>query len=374
MVLPFVVRKRRAFALVPQITVRVLAGAAHTNTGNKSKKRGKMTYVLQFIGGLSFFLYGMTVMGKSLRALSGGKMEKILARMCRTPIRGVIFGALVTAAIQSSSATTVMVIGFVDAGIMTLRRAVGVIMGANLGTTITAWLLSLSGVSGSAPLFALLKPEALSPLLAAAGVMLLLFGKAEKLQQIGQGVAGLGILFGGMEAMSSAVAPLTENAAFGEILLTLENPIAGILAGALLTAIIQSSSASVGILQALAATGAIKLGIAVPIIMGQNIGTCATALLSGLGTEPNARRAALVHLYFNVLSTVIFLTVFYILRYLGVLVVNVPLSEGGVALTHTLFNLAGILVLLPFSDLLLRLATLTVPEKCAKIAESKKNI
>lgn len=322
-----------------------------------------MTYVLQFIGGLAFFLYGMTAMGKSLRALEGGKMERVLARMCRTPIRGVIFGALVTAAIQSSSATTVMVIGFVDAGVMTLRHAVGVIMGANLGTTITAWLLSLSGISASAPLFALLKPEALSPLLAAAGVVLLLFGKGEKLQQIGQGMAGLGVLFGGMEAMSAAVAPLASEPQFAQILVSLENPIAGILAGTLLTAIIQSSSASVGILQALAATGAIRLGLAVPIIMGQNIGTCATALISGLGTEPNARRAALVHLYFNVIGTVILLAAFYLLRFLGAVPVDAPINEGGVALIHTCFNVISVVFLLPFSGVLLRLAALTVPNR-----------
>ncbi len=322
-----------------------------------------MTYFLQFLGGISFFLYGMTVMSSSLRALSGSRMEAILARMCRTPIRGVIFGALVTAAIQSSSATTVMVVGFVNAGLMTLRHAVGVIMGANLGTTLTAWILSLSGVSGSTPLLMLLKPEALSPILTAVGVALILFGKREKLRHLGTGLAGFGILFGGMEAMSAAVAPLAANSQFAEVLTLFQNPIAGILLGALLTAIIQSSSASIGILQALTVTGAIKLGMAVPIIMGQNIGTCVTALLSGLGAERNAKRAAFVHLYFNVAGTVILLLVFYILCGVGLVATDATINETGVALAHTLFNLSSTVILLPFSKTLLRLATLTVPDK-----------
>lgn len=322
-----------------------------------------MTQLLQFLGGISLFLYGMSVMGDSLRVLSGSRMEAILARMCRTPLRGVIFGALVTAAIQSSSATTVMVVGFVNAGLMTLQHAVGVIMGANLGTTITAWLLSLSGVSGSTPLLALLKPEALSPILTAIGVVLILFGKRERLRKLGYGLAGFGILFGGMEAMSTAVAPLADNPRFAEALTLLQNPIAGILLGALLTAIIQSSSASIGILQALTATGAIRLGMAVPIIMGQNIGTCVTALLSGVGAECNAKRAAFVHLYFNVAGTVILLSAFFVLRAIGAVLGEATINESGVALIHTLFNFATTVILLPFSKLLLRLAILTVRDK-----------
>ncbi|MBR2010808.1 MAG: Na/Pi cotransporter family protein [Clostridia bacterium] len=321
-----------------------------------------MAYFLQFLGGISFFLYGMTVMSKSLRETTGSKMEAVLARMCRTPLRGVIFGALVTAAIQSSSATTVMVVGFVDAKLMTLKHAVGVIMGANLGTTVTAWLLSLSGVSGSAPLLSVLKPETLSPVLAAVGVILLLVGKREKLQHIGTGLCGFGILFAGMEAMSNAVAPLADNPAFSRILTLFTNPFAGILAGAVLTALIQSSSASIGILQALTATGAVSLGMAVPIIMGQNIGTCITALLSGIGTERNAKRAAFVHLYFNVAGAIVLLLIFYLLRLLGVLSADLVMNEGGVALIHTVFNVATTAILLPFYKILLRAAIATVPD------------
>lgn len=321
-----------------------------------------MAYFLQFLGGISFFLYGMTVMSKSLRETTGSKMEMFLARMCRTPLRGVIFGALVTAAIQSSSATTVMVVGFVNAKLMMLRQAVGVIMGANLGTTITAWLLSLSGVSGNAPLLRILKPEAFSPLLAAAGVILLLVGKQQKLQHIGTGLCGFGILFAGMEAMSNAVSPLADNPEFGRILTLFTNPVAGILAGAVLTAIIQSSSASIGILQALATIGVVKLGVAVPIIMGQNIGTCITAMLSGIGAERNAKRAAFVHLYFNVAGTVALLLVFYLLQFLGVLSADLIINEGGVALIHTVFNVATTAILLPFYKILLRAAIATVPD------------
>jgi phosphate:Na+ symporter len=331
-----------------------------------------MAYFLQFLGGISFFLYGMHVMGKSLRETTGSKMEAVLARMCRTPVRGVIFGALVTAAIQSSSATTVMVVGVVNARLMTLHHAVGVIMGANLGTTVTAWLLSLSGVSGNAPLLSILKPEALSPLLSAAGVILLFAGKQQKLQHIGTGLCGFGILFAGMEAMSNAVAPLADNPQFARALTLFQNPLAGILAGAVLTAIIQSSSASVGILQALTATGAVRLGVAVPIIMGQNIGTCVTAMLSGIGTERNAKRAAFVHLYFNVAGAVILLLVFCLLQFFGVLSADLIINEGGVALIHTVFNVATTAILLPFYKILLRAAIATVPDACVEDVENKK--
>lgn len=331
-----------------------------------------MTYFLQFLGGISFFLYGMSVMSKSLREATGSKMEALLARMCRTPLRGVIFGALVTAAIQSSSATTVMVVGFVNARLMTLEHAVGVIMGANLGTTLTAWLLSLSGVSGDVPLLALLKPQALSPLLTAIGVFLLLFVKKEKMQHIGMGLAGFGILFAGMEAMSGAVAPLAQNPQFASILTLFQNPLAGILAGAVLTALIQSSSASVGILQALTTTGAVRLGMAVPIIMGQNIGTCITALLSGIGTEKNAKRAAFVHLYFNISGTIILLLVFYLLQFFGAVPKDLVIDEAGVAMVHTVFNVATTAILLPFYKLLLRAAVLTVPTEKSRAEGGQK--
>ncbi|MBR7111527.1 MAG: Na/Pi cotransporter family protein [Clostridia bacterium] len=319
-----------------------------------------MRAVLQFLGGISFFLYGMIVMSKSLKSLSGERLSAFLARACCTPLRGVILGALVTAAIQSSSATTVMVVGFVNAGLMQLPHAVGVIMGANLGTTVTAWILSLSGISGGAPLLLLLKPQSLSPLLATVGVALLLFGKQEKLQHLGSGLAGFGILFAGMEAMSDAVQPLAENPQFASLLTLFENPIAGIFAGAVLTAILQSSSASVGILQALCATGAVRLSLAVGVVMGQNVGTCVTALVSSVGSDRNARRAAFVHLYFNVAGTALLLPVFFGLRALGLLSGAAFVSEGDVALIHTLFNVFTTLALLPFHRLLLRAAQRTV--------------
>lgn len=319
-----------------------------------------MESVLEFIGGIALFLYGMNAMSGALRRLSGERLEGFLARACRTPLRGVLFGALVTAAIQSSSATTVMVVGFVNAGVMSLSHAVGVIMGANLGTTATAWLLSLSGVSGEVPLFLLLRPQTLSPLLLAVGVVLILAPKFRGLCHVGQGLCGFGILFAGMEAMSLAVAPLAQNPRFGEILTLFENPLAGIAAGALLTAILQSSSASVGILQALCATGAVRLSLAVGVVMGQNVGTCVTALVSSVGSEANARRAALVHLYFNVGGIALLLPVFFGLRALGLLSGAAFVSEGDVALIHTLFNVFTTLALLPFHRLLLRAATATV--------------
>lgn len=322
-----------------------------------------MQSFLQFIGGLAFFLYGMTVLADGLKRLDGGRAEEILSRMCSTPLRGVLLGALVTAAIQSSSATTVMVVGLVNAGVMTLRHAVGVIMGANLGTTLTAWILSLSGVSGDIPLLGLLKPVALSPILAVVGVLMLLASKRELVRAVGGGLCGLGILFSGMIAMSGAVEPLAESPQFANALLFFRNPLAGLLAGAVLTAAIQSSSASIGILQALTVTGAIRLGLAVPIVMGQNIGTCVTALLSGVGAEVNARRAAFVHLYFNTTGAVVLLAVFLALSATGVLPTDALLRESDVALIHTLFNVFSTLLLLPFSRLLLRLAVLTVPEK-----------
>jgi len=320
-----------------------------------------VTKVLEFIGGISFFLYGMSVMSEGLRHLSGARLEDVLARACRTPLRGVLFGALVTAAIQSSSATTVMVVGFVNAGLMHLEHTVGVIMGANLGTTVTAWLLSLAGVSGDVPLFELLKPQTLSPLLAAVGVVLILSPKFQKLHRLGSVFVGFGILFAGMEAMSDAVLPLAKDPRFGEILTLFQNPIAGILAGAVFTAILQSSSASIGILQALTVTGAVNLSLAVPVIMGQNIGTCVTALLSGIGTEKNARRAAFVHLYFNVTGTVLCMLAFYLLQLFAVIEGKLVINEGGVALIHTAFNVTTTLLLLPFHKFLLRAAVATVP-------------
>ncbi len=325
-----------------------------------------MAMTLSFIGGLAFFLYGMSGLGKGLTKLSGGRMESVLARMCRTPLRGVLFGALVTAAVQSSSATTVMVVGFVNAGMMSLSHAVGVIMGANLGTTLTAWLLSLSGLSGENPFLFLLTPAALSPLLAAVGTVLLLFGRRDRPRDLGAVLASFGILFAGLEAMSAAAAPLAKNPAFASALTIFKNPLAGLLAGALLTAILQSSSASVGILQVLAGSGALTAEMAVPIVMGQNIGTCITALLSGVGAGKNAKRAALIHFYFNFFGAVILLLLFYLLRAIRVIPTGLAVDEAAVALIHTIFNLAATAILLPFSRGLVRLATLTVRESTGK--------
>lgn len=322
-----------------------------------------MPTMLSFIGGLSFFLYGMSGLGKGLTKLSGGRMESVLARMCRTPLRGVLFGALVTAAVQSSSATTVMVVGFVNAGMMSLSHAVGVIMGANLGTTLTAWLLSLTGISGENPFLMLLTPAALSPVLAASGTVLLLFGKRDRPRDLGAVLASFGILFAGLEMMSAAAAPLAENPTFGSVLTVFKNPVAGLLAGALLTAILQSSSASVGILQVLSGSGALTAEMAVPIVMGQNIGTCVTALLSGVGAGKNAKRAALIHFYFNTFGAVILLGLFYLLRIARIIPEGFAVDETSVALIHTVFNLSATAILLPFSRALLRLATLTVREK-----------
>lgn len=256
-----------------------------------------------------------------------------------------------------------MVVGFVNAGIMSLSHAVGVIIGANLGTTVTAWILSLSGISAQTPLLMLLKPQTLSPILSAVGVILILAAKQEGRRALGGVLFGFGILFAGMEMMSDAVAPLADSAAFVGMLTWFQNPLAGVLAGAVLTAVIQSSSASIGILQALSSTGAITVGMAVPIIMGQNIGTCVTALLSGVGADANAKCAAFVHMYFNVAGTVVLLAVFYILRAVGLVLPGASIDARGVALAHSAFNIAATVILLPLSRLLLRAAMLTVQRR-----------
>ena len=252
--------------------------------------------ILSMIGGLALFLYGMEAMGAGLSKLSGGRMERLLEKLTSKRIMAVLLGAGVTAVIQSSSATTVMVVGFVNSGIMKLNQAVGIIMGANIGTTITSWLLSLTGIQGSSFILKMLKPSSFSPILAIVGIIFIMFTKDEKKKDIGGIFLGFAILMYGMEAMSGAVAPLADNEKFTGILTMFSNPILGLLAGTILTAVIQSSSASVGILQALCATGAVNFSTALPIIMGQNIGTCVTAIISSIGTSKNAKRAAAVHL------------------------------------------------------------------------------
>ena len=313
------------------------------------------------ICGLALFLYGMHVMGEGLSRMSGGKLESILERLTQSRIRAVLLGAAVTAVIQSSSATTVMVVGFVNSGIMRLSQAAGVIMGANIGTTITSWILSLTGIESSNIVLRLLKPSSFTPVLAIVGVGFLLFTRSEKKHNIGTILIGFTVLMCGMQMMSDAVKPLADVPEFTSILLKFTNPVLGMLAGLLLTAVIQSSSASVGILQALCVTGAVTYGAALPIIMGQNIGTCVTAILSGIGASKNARRAALIHLYFNIIGTVLFMTVFYAINAVFPFAfLTQPANAAGIAVIHTVFNVLATLVLLPFSHGLERLATLTI--------------
>ncbi len=320
--------------------------------------------VLSLFCGLALFLYGMNTMGDGLESFSGGKLEKILEKMTNNTFKGFVLGALVTAVIQSSSATTVMVVGFVNSGIMKLRQAIGIIMGANVGTTITAWILSLSGIEGDSLIMQLLKPANFSAVFAIVGIAMLMFLKSEKTKNLGTIFVGFAVLMVGMSMMSDAVKPLANDPTFTSILTAFENPIFGILAGAVLTAVIQSSSASVGILQALSATGSITYSMAIPIVMGQNIGTCVTAMLSCIGAKKNAKRAAFVHLYFNILGTVAVCALFYISNiFINYTFLNDAVNQADIAIIHTAFNLIVTAILLPFSRLLEKLACLTVRDK-----------
>ena len=317
--------------------------------------------ILTLLGGLAMFLYGMQVMGDGLEKLSGGKLEKILENLSSNRLKAVLVGAAVTAVIQSSSATTVMVVGFVNSGIMHLSQAVGFIMGANIGTTITAWILSLAGIESSNFFVKLLNPSSFSPILALIGVIFIVFLHDEKKKDIGNIMVGFAVLMFGMNTMSSAVKPLAQVPEFTNILLKFSNPILGVLAGALLTAVIQSSSASVGILQALCVTGAVQYGTALPIIMGQNIGTCITAMLSSVGATKNAKRAAVVHLYFNIVGTIAFMGVFYLLNtFLHFSFINDVAGPAGIAVIHSAFNVIATVVLLPFGDVLVKMACATI--------------
>jgi len=314
-------------------------------------------------GGLALFLFGMKIMGEALEKRAGGKMKRILEQMTSSPLRGVLLGCAVTAIIQSSSATTVMIVGFVNSGIMKLNQAIGVIMGANIGTTVTAWLLSLTGIRGDSFFVQLLKPSSFSPILAFIGMILVMFSKSGKRKDNGTILLGFAVLMFGMETMSAAVQPLAKVPEFMHVLTLFSNPILGVLAGAGLTAIIQSSSASVGILQALSNTGSITYATAIPIILGQNIGTCATALISSVGTNKNAKRAAMVHLYFNIIGTLLFLTLFYSLNaILKFSFIGMSISAVGIAVVHSTFNILCTVVLLPFIRQLEKLACLTIRE------------
>ena len=321
-----------------------------------------ITNLFSLMGGLALFLYGMDLMGKSLERQAGGRLQKILSRLTDSPLKGFLLGLAVTAVIQSSSATTVMVVGFVNSGIMQLHQAIGIIMGSNVGTTVTSWLLSLAGLEGDSLLIQMLKPSTFSPLLAFIGIILFMFC-GEKKKGVGGILIGFAILMTGMTAMSDAVAPLEHEPWFTDLFVRFSNPLLGVLVGALVTAIIQSSSASVGILQALSSTGAITFGSAIPIIMGQNIGTCATALISSVGTNKNARRAAMVHLYFNIIGVTVFLVVFYGLNaFVRFSFVDEVIAPWGIAVVHSVFNLCTTALLLPFTGVLEKLACLTIPD------------
>ena len=316
---------------------------------------------IAFLGGLAFFLYGMSMLGDGLSRASGGKMEKILEKLTSSRIKAVLLGAGVTAVIQSSSATTVMVVGFVNAGIMKLNQAVGLIMGANIGTTATSWILSLTGIEGSNFFLKMLKPTSFAPILAIIGAFILMFAKSEKKKNVATIMVGFAILMSGMSAMSSAVEPLAEVPEFGQILVKFANPVAGVLAGMIITAVIQSSSASVGILQALCATGNVTYGLAIPIIMGQNIGTCITAIMSAIGANKNAKRAAAIHLYFNLIGTVVCLILFYGINvFVHFDFLTDAIGPANIAIIHSVFNIFTTVLLLPFGNQLVKLAQLTV--------------
>ena len=330
--------------------------------------------VLTLLGGLALFLYGMQVMGDGLAKVSGGKLEKILENLTSSKLKAVLLGLGVTAVIQSSSATTVMVVGFVNSGIMKLTQAVGIIMGANIGTTVTAWILSLAGIESSNFFMSLLKPSSFAPILAMIGIVLLMFTKSSRKKDIGVILVGFAVLMFGMETMSGAVKPLADVPEFTNLLLAFSNPVAGVLAGTVLTAIIQSSSASVGILQALCVTGAVPYSAAFPIIMGQNIGTCVTALLSAIGANKNAKRAAMIHLYFNLIGTVVFLSLFYVINS----AVHFPFMDSmatpaAIAVTHSVFNITATLVWLPFSNALVKLACLTIRDSKDDVEMAKED-
>ena len=318
--------------------------------------------VFTLMGGIAMFLYGMDLMGKSLEQTAGSKLQGILSTMTASPVRALLLGMAVTAVIQSSGATTVMAVGFVNSGLMELHQAIGVIMGANVGTTVTGWLLSLSGLEGDSVITQMLNPNAWSPILGFIGIWLYTFGK-DRRRGVGKIMLGFAILMTGMGIMSSAMSPLADEPWFMQLFLSFKNPVLGVIAGAVLTAVLQSSSASVGILQALCSTGAVTFSAAVPIIMGQNIGTTVTALISSAGANKNAKRTAFVHLYFNLIGTVVFLLGFYGLNaVIGFSFFNETANTFGIANVHTVFNVVTTAILLPFNRVLERLAIMTVPD------------
>lgn len=324
--------------------------------------------LLNVVGGLALTLYGMHLMGQGLEKVSGGKLEHLLETFTKNRFMAVLLGAAVTAVVQSSSTTTVMVVGFVNSGIMKLNQAIGIIMGANIGTTVTSWLLSLTSIEGSSVFIKMLKPSSFSPVLALIGVAFLLFAKKEKKKNIGGILVSFAILMYGMQMMSDAVKPLADVPEFTNILTRFSNPILGLLLGTCVTGIIQSSAASIGILQALCFTGAIKFGSAIPIIMGQNIGTCVTAIISSIGAGRDAKRAAAVHLYFNLIGTIIFMCAFYGLNaILHFDFMDNTINAAGIASVHSIFNVATTVMLMPFGNQLEKLACLTIKDKKANM-------
>ena len=319
--------------------------------------------ILNLIGGLSLFLFGMSLMGQALERRAGNRLKVLLGKLTTNRITGLTTGLGVTAVIQSSSATTVMVVGFVNSGLMTLRQAINVIMGANVGTTVTAWILSLSGISSDNVFVKLLKPSSFTPILALIGIILYMFTKESKKRDTGMILLGFATLMFGMEAMSGAVSGLRDLPEFQNMFVAFTNPVLGVLAGAILTAIIQSSSASVGILQALASTGAVTYGAAIPIIMGQNIGTCITAIISAVGANKNAKRAALVHLSFNVIGTVVWLSIFCIVKAVAVpAILGESASLMGIAVCHSAFNILCTMLMLPLAGMLEKMVKKMIPD------------
>lgn len=323
--------------------------------------------IFTLLGGLAFFLYGMNVMSSGLEKVAGGKLEKMLKAMTSNPLKSLALGAGITIAIQSSSALTVMLVGLVNSGIMELGQTIGVIMGSNIGTTLTAWILSLSGIESSNFFLRLLKPESFSPIIALIGILLIMGAKRDKSKSMGAIMVGFAILMYGMQLMSGAMKPLADMPEFTQILTAFTNPIFGVLMGTIFTGIIQSSAASVGVLQALSMTGGITYGMAIPIIMGQNIGTCVTALISSIGVGTNAKRVSAVHVSFNVIGTVVFLVLFY----LGDLIFKFgfktdAINPVGIAFCHTIFNVATTFMLIPFTKQLEKIATWAVKEKIGK--------
>lgn len=320
--------------------------------------------ILNLLGGIALFLFGMHTLSASLEKLAGGKLETWLEKATSKPIKGVVLGAIITAVIQSSAATTVMIIGFVNSGLMKLSQAIGVIMGANIGTTATSWLLSLQSISGSDgfSFLNLLKPTTFTPVLAVIGVILIMFTKSDKKKTIGMILAGFAVLMFGMNSMSSATAGLAENETFCNILMMFSNPVLGVIAGAVLTAVLQSSSASIGILQSIAiSTGKVTYSVALPLLLGQNIGSCVTALISSVGANKPAKRVAFVHLYFNVIGTVVFLSIFYLLNaFISMPFMEESLNAVGIAVIHTGFNVLATALFMPFTKQLEKLACLTV--------------